>query len=324
MQANSLLPGYDPEIPLIRPFLETSKQEILDYCQSNNLNFVHDSSNDDDTYFRNWLVNDLLPQIEDKNTRFQESLNRTAKIISDEFDWMQETLDEEWKTALRGESEGYLQFDYLKVSKYIPGLFRFFARRAIQRLRPELRDIDFEDVERFYQFVLRPPKSARMDMVSGLDLVIEEGILTICNRDSEIPITDLPQIDHDFELEVPGEVQIGYSHVLKIEIVDFSELDSRYRENPNRMQAWLDLDLIEGRLLIRAVKPGDRIALLGYGGHSSKVVDVFNNHKVRRSARAHYPLFCTENQILWIPGILIADSVKISEKTKKVLQLWIE
>jgi tRNA(Ile)-lysidine synthase len=323
MQANSLLPGYDSEIPLIRPLLETSKQEILDYCQSNNLNFVHDTSNDDDTYLRNWLRNDLLPQIEAKNPRFQESLNRTAKIISDEFDWMQDTLEVVWQVVCLNEDLRYLQFDYSRVNDFNKGLFRAFARLAIQKLRPNLRDINFEDIERMYQFVQIPPKSGRIDLVAGLDVVLEDGLLTICHHDMEIPITDLPQIDFPIDITVPSETQIGQNFVLKAEICDVNLLGSGYQDNSNKMQAWLDLDKAGEQLQVRVVYPGDRIALLGQGGHSTKVADVFINHKVRKSARAHFPLICNANKILWIPGVQIADAVKVSKESKRVVRLWI-
>jgi tRNA(Ile)-lysidine synthase len=324
MQANSLLPGYDSEIPLIRPFLETSKQEILDYCQSNNLNFVHDSSNDDDTYFRNWLRNDLLPQIEAKNPRFQESLNRTAKIISDEFDWMQETLEVVWQVVCLNEDLRYFQFDYSRVNDFNKGLFRAFARRAIQKLRPNLRDIDFEDIERMYQFVQIPPKSGRIDLVAGLDVVLEDGVLSLIEHHTDFPVTAYPQIDQPLQIDIPGSYNLGTGYKISAEILDLTELDSQVWKNAEHWQAYLDLNSISQPLYIRTKQPGDRIALLGQGGHTTKVSDVFINNKIPKTARRKFPLVCSGEQIVWIPGIQIANHARLSYRNTRCLHLMIK
>jgi tRNA(Ile)-lysidine synthase len=65
-------------------------------------------------------------------------------------------------------------------------------------------------------------------------------------------------------------------------------------------------------LLIRTVLPGDRIAPLGMGGRTKKLQDVFTDAKVHRSQRPYWPLFAVGETVVWVPGILRAESYLFS------------
>lgn len=55
-------------LKIIRPFIITDKKEILEYIERHRLEkyVVEDETNADEKYRRNWLRNNLLPQIYDK------------------------------------------------------------------------------------------------------------------------------------------------------------------------------------------------------------------------------------------------------------------
>ena len=59
------LKGISPKNnKVIRPILFVRKNEILDYTEANNLDFVIDSTNNENDYTRNFFRNTILPQIE--------------------------------------------------------------------------------------------------------------------------------------------------------------------------------------------------------------------------------------------------------------------
>jgi len=58
---------------------------------------------------------------------------------------------------------------------------------------------------------------------------------------------------------------------------------------------------------------------LGMSG-SQKVKDFFINRKVPRFRRLACPLVVSQGRIIWVGEHRIAESVKVSAKTKKVLQ----
>lgn len=71
---------------------------------------------------------------------------------------------------------------------------------------------------------------------------------------------------------------------------------------------------LKGRTLeIRTWREGDRIIPTGLCGHSRKLQDVFVTAKVAQDIRRSLPLICdaTTDEVLWIPGYRIAESVSV-------------
>ena len=72
----------------IRPLLTTSKEEILDYINFNNLDYVSDSSNADNTFTRNYLRNVLVPQITKKWPGAISAIVNFGKAVKEDDDYI--------------------------------------------------------------------------------------------------------------------------------------------------------------------------------------------------------------------------------------------
>ena len=71
---------------LIRPFLETSKKEILDYLNQNDIEFIEDDSNLSDNFDRNFLRNKIFPLLEERWNNFPKRVNNFSTILSSRND----------------------------------------------------------------------------------------------------------------------------------------------------------------------------------------------------------------------------------------------
>ena len=71
---------------LIRPFLETSKQEILEYLNQNKVEFIQDDSNLSNDFDRNFLRNKIFPLLEERWNNFPERINNFSTILSSRND----------------------------------------------------------------------------------------------------------------------------------------------------------------------------------------------------------------------------------------------
>ena len=72
----------------IRPLLQTSREEIEEYCACHNIAFVEDETNRDTHYARNRLRLELWPQLESINSNLTAALGRTAAIVRAESDYL--------------------------------------------------------------------------------------------------------------------------------------------------------------------------------------------------------------------------------------------
>lgn len=64
---------------LCRPFLDISKQMIKDYAVQHNLHWIEDPSNDDDKFDRNFLRNQILPQLKQRWPTLDKTVSRSAR-----------------------------------------------------------------------------------------------------------------------------------------------------------------------------------------------------------------------------------------------------
>lgn len=64
---------------LWRPLLETTKKSLFEYAKSRRLKFVHDPTNDDATYSRNFVRLRIIAEMERINPRVREAFLRVAR-----------------------------------------------------------------------------------------------------------------------------------------------------------------------------------------------------------------------------------------------------
>lgn len=87
-----------------RPFLKTSKAELMSYAQSFNLLPAEDPTNLDSVYLRNWLRNEWLPMLEKKQ---KGSVERLARSLDQILEALQDSALLEKKDFSHGISRAY-------------------------------------------------------------------------------------------------------------------------------------------------------------------------------------------------------------------------
>lgn len=78
---------------LIRPLINCRRDEIEEYCKSNNLQPRIDKTNFENNYTRNKIRNLLIPYIEEHfNSNIIDSINRLSDLAKEENEYMQNTI----------------------------------------------------------------------------------------------------------------------------------------------------------------------------------------------------------------------------------------
>ncbi|MDQ2784077.1 MAG: tRNA lysidine(34) synthetase TilS, partial [Chloroflexota bacterium] len=73
---------------VIRPLLSVRRAETVAYCLAHDLTVVHDPTNDDERYTRNWLRHAILPALGARNPDVAPTLARTASTMRDDADFL--------------------------------------------------------------------------------------------------------------------------------------------------------------------------------------------------------------------------------------------
>ena len=102
------LKGIEPKRNnIIRPLIEITRSDIEKYCKENNLNPMHDESNDELQYTRNKIRLELIPYIEKNiNSNVVNNINRMSKILLEEEYYIDKAVDEAFDKCFVGSDDG--------------------------------------------------------------------------------------------------------------------------------------------------------------------------------------------------------------------------
>ncbi len=121
--------------------------------------------------------------------------------------------------------------------------------------------------------------------------------------------TDNCRISITTEIIIPGHNKHSQN------ITDIIE---HFKTSKTRWEEMLDANALQGELYIRHIVPGDRFRPLGSSG-SKKLGDFFTDNKVPLKIRQYIPLLCDDKGIIWVVGLRIANRVKATPTTKRLL-----
>ncbi len=335
IQPSTILPAFDAEIPLVRPILHLRRVDTEAWCADHNISPLEDPTNTSRDYFRNRLRHVLIPELEKYNPRFRDVVIRSSQTLSGDHALLMELIKKKWAEITLVESPHHASFSLSSFSELSIPLIRNLIRHGMEKLLPGQVDISFSTLERAAHFISSSDSAQRIDLASGLLLFKERDALHLTTDMSNLPLDAFPQLqviasgakqspslDNEIALaiklprnETPFELELGSGWVLTVS-------ESKTRQvpiNTDPFQVMLDADVLGSEVLFRPRQVGDAFRPLGMEGRSVKIKDFFINEKLPRRARDRYPLLCTENEIVWIPGYRPAHRFRLTDITRRVV-----
>jgi tRNA(Ile)-lysidine synthase len=300
-------------IIVVRPLLEISHQETEDYCQSQGLKPRIDATNISLSPLRNRVRHQLLPLLMSYNPAVAQALLRTARIAGDDIDFLDEEVARLWDKVAQEQGKT-IALDREGLDRLPPALKRYLLRAAVEKMLGSAKDIEMRHIEEMM---------SALDKAAGKRLSLPQGLIFSLEYDRYLLTADptalspLPVLSGEFELKIPGKTSLpGW----RIEATITNRENTTEKDN---FTAYLDLDKVGDRLLVRPRKRGDRFQPLGLD-QPKKVNEFMIDAKIPRTWRQRVPIVCSPEQIVWVVGWRIDERAKVSEKTKKVLQLKFE
>jgi tRNA(Ile)-lysidine synthase len=303
----------------VRPFIEIERTEIEAFLKDRGLEYRTDASNLDVSLTRNRLRHKLIPTIEKEfNPRVKTALVKLGQTAGSFYLLLREIADEVYESTKMLGGEGEVCLSVEEFSKLPPAIQTLIIDKAVRAVLGTLPHLNFEHYleiislcgEQGYAKAIRLPK--------GLEARRESYVLKIyLPREAPPPLKFAGQ-----KLKVPGSTVIRKlniridAEVLEGKIVGLKD----YIKNKDYTEEILDLEKIQGPLTVRVRKMGDTFSPLGARG-STKLKKFFIDAKVPKTMRDRVPLISDKSRILWVVGYRLANDVRITDDTKKVLKL---
>jgi tRNA(Ile)-lysidine synthase len=310
------------ELTYIRPLIECTRDQIVAFAQAHKLSWREDPTNYDTTIMRNKIRHELIPILKEYNPKVLEALGRTARLLAQAAHVLDCQAEQALATLIASESAQELALDLkglLELPEYLQALV---LRRAIARVNL-LCEPEAAHIEALLRWISRRGAG---------ELHLPAGV-RVLRRHSHLIVTARPAVPpkcFEYLLTVPGETtlsEIGWRFVIRSlhpHPRPYLTLTlSVYGEGTGEVsgRALLDADKIQGSLVVRNRRPGDRIRLRS---GTKKLQDFFTDRKIPREQRDAIPLICDENALIWIVGEAVHEDYRATPQTKHILEIRAE
>jgi tRNA(Ile)-lysidine synthase len=299
------LKGIDPVRAFyVRPLLEVTRGEILEYLNDRNIPFRTDSSNLDGSFRRNSIRNSLIPEIREKyNPSVTAALGRLAGIARMENDF----LDKVARDAL-DRLQPMIQID--EFLKYDPAVRNRIIKTALEDLSPVRGGISHEHIIAVMDLITGSNPGATLALPYRISVRREYDCAIISRAERK------RKREFQYVVHVPGVLRLTEAGMdFRFVLLDRAP-DAINREG----MVFMDYSKVVPPLMFRNIKPGDRIQPFGMRGRK-KLQDVFTDRKIPRARRLDLPVLADAESVLWVPGVIVSERVRVSGETDSVLSV---
>jgi tRNA(Ile)-lysidine synthase len=310
------LKGIEPirENRYIRPLIEVSRREIIEYLSKNNISYRKDSSNKDEKYLRNKIRARLIPLLKKEfNPKIEEDLAQTAKILRGEDDFIKTHVAQALHSdyIIKNETGVSMNVDYL-LGLHAALRSRFF-KNVLDDIIKSKQAVTSKHISNVESILQNKVSGKRVSLPGSLIARREYNILIF---EKKIPIRK--KLIYKYELKLGGHFYIRERNVdVFIKKLRPINIDCKADD-----KIYMDFGKLSPPLILRNRRNGDWIEPMGMKGRK-KIKDYLIDKKVPRALRDEMMLIADADSVVWIEKKCLSERVKITSKTKNILEVRI-
>lgn len=308
---------------LIHPLLYVSREEIIAFLHNEELSWMTDSSNADQTFLRNSIRNWLVPELTRRyHPKITQNIAHAVEIIRLEDDYMNDVVHKllaSWGVNQRSENSLVLPLGdfYLQHRAVQARIVKFL----LEAMMPFHNGIGSRHIESVLALCRKSDSAYRtLDLPMGI-LVEKLAQTLIIRKPSDASLRGISRkevVPFEIKAEVPATIKIpGQEKKIRLGFVGrFGPEDIKAHTEA----AYIDYDRINGPLVVRNWRHGDRMDFAGMTG-TKKLKKYFIDKKIPSCVRGTIPLLVDSQSVVWIAPERISRRVRITENTKNVLKI---
>ena len=275
--------AFANDLCLVRPLLNTKKEDILSYCAENSIEFVTDSTNADTNYARNFIRAELTPKMYELQPNLERVFSRLSKSANEANDFIECSA----KEFIKNECEGGIP-----LSKFNQLHTAIKSRVLITSCDCSLEHTHIQSLIVLCQKSI--PHSS-ISLPSNTIAKIEDGMLVFDKNEEK-------HESEDFCIPFAiGKIALPNGIIINIE--------RNPTNDASKSDVFIDVkcDIINTDAHFRSRREGD---VIFSGKMNKKVKKLISEKKIPLNMRNKIPLLVSENEILWIPTVSVCDRVR--------------
>ena len=284
---------------IIRPLLDVTKKEVLEYLNENNIKYCVDETNKEDIYHRNKIRLNLIPYLEESfNPKAGEAIRRLAIAASEDVDYLEKCANIAFERIVIIDSEKRGETVILDNSAF-KELEPAIARRVLSLALKEVglrEDVGSDHYKNAMDVSFAESPSGETHLPKGY----------IVRRQYDKLYIEKINAGEDAESKSasPAETSEGIWEIQVLPFEEFSKSMEPELKSGNQKYAAFDLDLLREsfgedvleRIVTRPRAPGDTIRLkMG----TKKLQDLMVDDKIPKNQRDSAMVTAIGNQVLW-------------------------
>ena len=269
--------------PIVRPMLEVSRTDILDYLLHLGQGYVTDSTNLEDDYLRNKIRLNLLPMLEELNPSVRKTLADTIRHLKG--------VSHTYRQAMDAQLEGLVQ--KVSADEMQARIADVLSLQASENFLYEwLYPLGFNpsQIADIHQS-MRANQSGKRFLSKEWEVLRDRDLLLVRRSDTAcaVPVLDVSVTDYDASFQIPASPEV----------------------------ACVDADLVELPLTVRRWESGDTFVPFGMKGKKS-VCKYMTDRKFTLFQKENQYVVLSKGQVVWLVGERLDNRFRISGTTRRV------
>lgn len=286
---------------ILRPLINVTKDEILEYNKVNKIEYMQDGSNVKDVYTRNRFRKYIVPEFKKEDSNVHNKFYKFSKTLLEYNEYIDRQVE---KIISKVYPQNILNIEeFLKLENVIAMKIIYFILESVYQ--DDLMLITDHHAELIYSLIKSKKVNTYIYLPNNLKAIKEYNQLTFVTE----------QIRNDeYEIEIINYLNLPNG--MNIEVIDKSEQIDNFI-------CRLSKDNVKFPLRVRTRKNGDKINIKGMLG-SKKINDIFIDEKITVTERDMWPIVVDSNdQVVWLPGLKKTKFDKLkSEKYDIILRYY--
>ena len=315
-------------IQIIRPLINLTKLEIIDFLREKKLTYIIDKSNKDTKYLRNKIRHYLLPSLaKNYNPGIFKTLNRTSVIARSEEEWINnEIIEPLFEKVLLKELDNKIILSVEIVASLHNAAKRRIIRKSIKKVKKNLRRITFHHVESVLSLLEKKSYSWSIDLPDQIRIKRKHNFLSVSKEKKSlrsIRNNENSNVLFEYKIDRPTKESACFQFIKEISmLLKFSEIKAVNLSDFHNISCetgYFDMELLIFPLMLQNIMHGDRFSPLGLTG-TQKIKKYCIDNKIERIERNKIPILSSKGKIIWVVGHRTDNWTRITPSTRTVLK----
>lgn len=311
---------------VVRPLLETSREEIEQYLEVRGLSYRTDRTNLDKTVTRNKIRHDILPDMITLNAQAPLHIAQAAEEAAEAEAYLERVTARAAERCIFRQADRQTVLLLAPWQKEEPYVRRRLLRECIRRASEHgsLKDIGAVHVEALMGLASGGGEKS-VSLPGGLTAVRAYGQIHFLSETEAVSGAGLPASGALYAQEdSPGErcVEVPFQGRQTVRYGGYSFLLECGRAGEGggcipkkRFTKWIAYATIaqkeSQKLCFRTRRPGD-VLVVRQDGSRKKLSDYLIDEKIPASLRDRVVLLAIGSEVLWVAGMRISEGAKVT------------